>query len=205
MIRFQTTAHTLSLILGLLGTASDHMKRYLDSKGLGARLDDDLPARRGGRPPRRRDPGLRLERQGSPIQSTRETGAFHVRSDRVSNAGIAFVSTRPDGVNLSGGLLSLRYRSAAPIDQAIIALKPAGGPTVVAGLIPTEIFSHFADTGGREEEIQVPLPATPGLAQIKEVVITFGPEAKGRPIDLSITRLRVAPIAPAEHERGQGP
>jgi hypothetical protein len=37
-IQLQTTTHTLSLILGLLGTASDHMKRYLDSKGLGERL-----------------------------------------------------------------------------------------------------------------------------------------------------------------------
>ena len=100
------------------------------------------------------------------------------------------VSSRSDGVNLSGGLLVLRYRSATPINEAIIALKPAGGPTAVAGLIPTEISCHFADTRGREEELAVPLPATPGLAQTKEVVITFGPELKGRPIDLSITRLR---------------
>ena len=40
VIPFQTTAHTLALILGLLGTGSDHMKRYLDSKGLGRRLDE---------------------------------------------------------------------------------------------------------------------------------------------------------------------
>ena len=40
MIQFQTTAHSLSLILGLLGTASAHMRTYIDSKGLGARLDE---------------------------------------------------------------------------------------------------------------------------------------------------------------------
>ena len=40
VIQFQTTAHTLSLILGLLGTASAHMRTYIDSKGLGARLDE---------------------------------------------------------------------------------------------------------------------------------------------------------------------
>ena len=45
------------------------------------------------------------------------------------------------------------------------------------------------------EEIQIPLPATPGLSRIKEVVITFGPETKGKPIDLTITGLKVFPIA----------
>ena len=100
----------------------------------------------------------------------------------------------PQGVNLSGGLLTLRYRSSAPIDQAIITLKPAGSAAAVAGLIPTQIFCHFATTGGRDHELPIPLPATPGLARIKEVVITFGPESQGRPIDLSITHLRVVPM-----------
>jgi len=59
----------------------------------------------------------------------------------------------------------------------------------------TEIFAQFPDTGEREDEIQVPLPATPGLTRIKEVVITFGPDSIGRPIDLSITRLKITPIA----------
>jgi len=34
VIKFQTTAHTLSLVLGFIGTGSEHMKRYLDSKKL---------------------------------------------------------------------------------------------------------------------------------------------------------------------------
>ena len=140
-----------------------------------------------------------------PLLDVHLRGAFHVTSARVSNAGIALVSTRPDGVNLSGGLLSLRYLSSTQINDAIVALKPAGDPAVVAGLIATEISCHLADTRGQEAELTVPLPATPGLARTKEVVITFGPEAKGRPIDLSITRLRVAPIVPAENTKGQGP
>jgi hypothetical protein len=106
-------------------------------------------------------------------------------------------------VDLSGGLLSLRYRCAVPIDQALIALKPAGG--AAAGLISTEISCHLVDTRGQEDELQLPLPATPGLARTKEVVITFGPEMKGRPIDLSITRLHVAPIAPANRKQRPAP
>src|SRR5205807_7668420 len=38
VIRFQTAPHTLSLILGVLGTGSEQMKRYLDARGLGGRL-----------------------------------------------------------------------------------------------------------------------------------------------------------------------
>jgi hypothetical protein len=198
VIRFQTSAHTLSLILGLLGTGSDHMKRYLDSMGFGAKLEDVF---RPGEPVELfpgENPIFAWDDKGVPIHSTRESGAFHVRSDRVSNAGIALVSTHSDGVNLSGGVLGLSYRSAKAIDQALIALKPPRGPTVAPGLIPTEISCHFADTRGREDELLVQLPATPGLAQTKELVITFGPSMKGRPIDLSITRVRVSPIAPAQ-------
>jgi hypothetical protein len=204
VIRFQTTAHTISLILGLLGTASDHMKRYLDSRGLGAKLEEVFRPGEGVALFPGESQIFAWDDKGIPIRSTRDPDAFHVTSDRVSNAGIALVSNRPDGVNLSGGLLTLGYRSAVPIDQAIIALKPAGTPTAVAGLIPTEVSCSFADTRGREEDRLVPLPATPGLTRTKEVVITFGPAARGRPIDLSITRLRVAPIEPAEHLRGQG-
>src|SRR5262249_51686714 len=80
VIQFQTTAHTLSLILGLLGTASDHMKRYLDAKGLGEKLEDVF---RSGE-----EIGLfpgeiqvfAWDDKGVPIQSTREPDAFRVKS-----------------------------------------------------------------------------------------------------------------------------
>ena len=45
VIRFQTTAHTLALVLGLLGTGSDHMKAYLESKGLWLQAGRDFQAR----------------------------------------------------------------------------------------------------------------------------------------------------------------
>jgi hypothetical protein len=193
VIPFQTTAHTLSLILGLLGTASDHMKRYLVAKGLDETLEEVFrPGAGAGLFPGEAQV-FAWDDKGVPIQSKREPDAFRVRSARASNPGIAFVSTHPEGVNLSGGLLILRYRCAGPIDPAIIALKPAAGPGVAAGLIPTEITCRLADTQGREAEVPVPLPTTPGLARTKEVVLTFGPGIKGRPINLTITRLRLKP------------
>ena len=65
-----------------------------------------------------------------------------------------------------------------------------------AGLIPTQLFTRLAETGGREEEVRVPLPATPGLWQVKEAVITYDPGAEARPIDLSVVRFGAAPIGP---------
>ena len=194
VIRFQTTAHTLALILGLLGTGSDHMKVYLESKGLRPRLDEIF---KPGEDVDLLSSGTQVfawNAKDSPIRSSREQNAFHARTDRISNAGIAFVPNGPQGVNLSGGLLTLRYRSSVPIDQAIITLKPAASATAVEGLIPTQIFCHFGGTGGQDHELPIPLPATPGLTRIKEVVITFGPGSQGRPIDLSITHLRVVPM-----------
>ena len=57
-----------------------------------------------------------------------------------------FVSSRTQGVNLSGGLLTLRYRSGVAMKQANISLKPSGGASAVTGLISTDIFSHLAQT-----------------------------------------------------------
>jgi hypothetical protein len=193
-IRFQTSAHTLSLVLGLLGTRSEHMMRYLDFKGLGERLAETF------RPGEKMDL-LSEENQvfawadkASRIQSARAKGTFRVRSERLNQMGIAFVSSRPSGVNLSGGVLTIRYRCSGPIEPALIALKPAGHDPAATSLIPKELFVRFGETNDKEEEVQVPLPATPGLTAIKEVVITHEQEKKERAIDLSITRLEFTPL-----------
>jgi hypothetical protein len=195
VIRFQTTAHTLSLILGLIGTASEHMNSYMESKGLGSKLDEVF---RTGVEVDLLSAETRVfawNDKDSPTRSSREKDSFRVRSDRIGEAGIAFVPEASTGVNLSGVLLSLRYRSSTPQEKVIITLKPPGDTPAVEHLIPTEIFSHFASTGGREESIQIPLPATPGLSRIKELVITFGPASRGKPIDLTITHFVASPIS----------
>ena len=105
IILFQTTAHTLSLILGLLGTASDHMKTYLDSKGLGAEArPSSSPARRSTCSPTQTQV-FAWDDKTSPIRNKRDDTGFHTHADRLKNAGIAFVPSGTHGVNLSGGLL----------------------------------------------------------------------------------------------------
>jgi hypothetical protein len=125
------------------------------------------------------------------VTTRRDASGFHVASASMANLGIAFVATDPKGVDLSGGVLDLRYRNGGKAVPVVMALKPAPREPAVAALIPTEIFTTLA--AGEAGELRINLPATPGLSHIKEIVFTFGPESKGRPIDLTITGLKVTP------------
>lgn len=193
IILFQTSAHTFSLILGLLGTASDHMKMYLDSRGLGPRLDAVFKPGAGIDMLSDRATAFAWDDKTNPVSSRRDESGFHVSSQGVANLGIAFVTNDPQGANLSGGTLALRYQSQAKSIPVIVTLKPAPRDPAVTGLIPTEIFTTLAKTDGPNGEVRIVLPATPGLSQIKEVVVTFGPASKGTPLDLTITGLKITP------------
>jgi len=195
-IRFQTTAHTLALALGLLGRASEDMARYLDAKGLSARLEATL------RPGPGRDllaggaKGFAWAPNGGEIRSTFEGGELRASAASVREFGVAFVLGE-QGANLSGGTLTLRYRSPRAIGPATLALKAKGGPPADDGLIPQEVQLNLVAAAGREgAELKIPLPATPGLAAIREVVLTHGPDADGRAVDLAITRLAFEPASP---------
>lgn len=193
-IRFQTSSHTLSLILGLLGTGPENMKRYARHKGLADRLRAFFPA---GEATDLLAEGVQVfawsdRKEG--IRSSREGGSFRVRGDSVARLGVAFVPAGPRGADLSGGHLRLRYRSTGALEPVVIALKPAGKGSP-AGLIPKEIFLRLEDTQGREGEVRVPLPASVGVVGIKEVVLTHEPGA-ARPIDLTVTGFQFQPTAP---------
>jgi hypothetical protein len=195
LIPYQTTAHTLALVLGLLRTGSEHMARYLESKGLAGRLAEVYP------------PGERVDLLSSATdvfawtdkasrhQAGREQAAFRVQSQSVHFLGIAMVAASPQGLNLSGGRLRLAYRSGRAMEPATIALKPVANPQAGA-LIPKEIVTSFAVTGNNTSEIDIPLPATPGLARVKEVVIAYESQPDGRPVDLTITRAAFTPQGP---------
>ncbi len=188
-IRFQTTAHTLALILGLIGQGSANMERYLASKKLSGRLDTFFKI----------GPGVDLlstaetfawTAKNFTLSSGKDSAGFHVKGDQLPLFGVAFVPQRSTGVNLSGGMLTLRYRSGGILDPVTIEIKPEKPLTDDSDLISRVIFARL-EPG--EHEIVVPLPATPGLEQIKEVVIYHEGRTKG-PIDVTITHLSVVPI-----------
>jgi hypothetical protein len=193
-IRFQTTAHTLSLILGLLGTGPANMKRYVDHAGIGERLSehfrpgvaaDLLSAETNVFAWANKDGRLRSGRQGE---------SFRVEGDEIRLLGVAFVAKGTETVNLSGGHLRVGYRTRGAIDPVVIQLKPEGF-RADSGLIPKEIFTRFPDTGGREQEITIPLPATVGLSRIKEVVMSHEQPMASPTLDLTVTRLGFTPAA----------
>jgi hypothetical protein len=52
---------------------------------------------------------------------------------------------------------------------------------------------RFSATEGGETEIRVPLPATPGLARTKELVLALGKDSEAVMADLTITALKFVP------------
>jgi len=196
-IEFQTTAHTLSLVLGLIGQTSANMARYLDSRGDSARLAGFF--RVAEKPVDLLDEGVNAfawSPKGDLLKSGRAGGGgFRVEGEKVEEFGVAFLPPGPDGVDLSGGVLTLRYRSGAAAGPALIQLKPKGRDPSAPGLIAKEIFINLAATAGKDEEIRVPLPAMPGLFRVGEVVIARGPDPKKPPVDLTITRIGFEPAS----------
>jgi hypothetical protein len=201
VISFQTTAHTLSLVLGFIGSGSEHMKRYLDSKNLSHRLMESYPF--GDAVDLLAD-GMEVlawSDQKADVKSNRENNALLVKGDRAARLGIAFVTPRPEGLNLSGGAMTIGYRSTQPLDLAIITFKPANpNSSKNPALIAKQLFTHLSSAAASPSELSVILPATPGLTNIKEVVITH--ESKtAQPVDLVIESFTVKPMGPARLEK----
>lgn len=194
-ILFQTSAHTFSLILGFLGTASEHMKSYLVSKGAAAQLDDLFhPGAAAGLLNNASAAVFAWDAKDHPVESGRDGSGFFVRSPAIVDPGVAVVARIDSGFDLSGVELRLRYRLKSDATPARIALKPVKTATNAhPGMIPTEITTELARTGTGDAELRFQLPATPGLAQTKEVVLTFGPASKGKPLDLTILGLSATP------------
>jgi hypothetical protein len=195
-IRFQTSAHTLALILGLLGTSPAHMDRFARQDGCDGRLADAFRPGEGSNLLTEGTQVFAWTGAGGHVRGARQKGGFHVEGTQAGLLGIAFVPTRGDGVNLSGTRLTLRYRCGEPMDPILIALKPKDP----AGLIAKEIFTRFEATGGREKEIQVTLPAMAGLSRVKEVVVSHERGSGPRPVDLTITHLEFQQVAPDGRE-----
>jgi hypothetical protein len=184
-IAVQTSAHTYSLILGLIGTGPENMRYYLESRELLGRLAEIYKA---GTSFDFLNGGTQVFAWGDKeanVKSARNEGGFQVQCGRTERLGIAFVPPPENAVDLSSGVLTVGYRSAEPVDRVVICFKPAANGSAPS-TIPNELFTRFEQTNGSPAEIQVPLPATPGLTGLKEVVITC--EGLNR-IDLVITRM----------------
>jgi hypothetical protein len=194
-IKYQTTAHTLALILGGIGSAPDNMRRYLEFKGLYGNL-------LAWYAPGNAVDFLSQETQivpwtsdGSPINFSRDKNSFHVEGHPLRNGRVTLTVSQAEGVNLSGGELIIRYRASAPIEHTVITLTKVQGSPYAEPQFPTQIFVRFNATKSGAGEIHIPLPATPGLARTKELVLALGKDNEAMEADLTITALKFVPLA----------
>jgi len=194
IIPYQTTVHTLSLILGGIGSAHENMHRYLEQRNLSGPLkklyepgDKANLLAAGNRV-------IPLASDQSRFEFTHQRGFCRFASHLAGIGGMTFIVPEGRTISLSNGRLLLRYRSKGRGVDARISFKRAKDDPVPAPGIPVEIFTRFNHTKKEEEEIEIVLPATPALGGIKEISLSFGNSGKQPPVDLSITAFEFLPF-----------
>lgn len=194
IIRYQTTVHTLSLILGGIGSAHENMDRYLKLKNLSGPLEklyepgdrvDLLSAR---------NQVIAWSVDQSPIQFKRENELCRFESHRGGVGGMTFIVPEEHGISLSNGRLLIRYRSEVQVEDSHVSFKRVKDDPFPMPPIPTEIFIRFNKTKGQEEEIEIVLPATPALTGIKEISLVYGRSGKQTPVEMSVTGFEFTPF-----------
>jgi hypothetical protein len=181
-IEFQTAAHTLALILGGIGSAEENMQRYLTWQGV-----TSLSKVQGGESvavdlldgPQ----WISWSPVGDSLEGVHWKNGFRLRGDAVRNGAVTVKLPKP--ISLSNGALLIHYRAARPLN-AVITL--AGGPVA----FQNEIFARF-DVAESEKEIRIPLPATPGLENVAELVVRFGDQLAPVPVDLTLSGFEFVP------------
>jgi len=193
IIPHQTTVHTLSLILGGIGSAQENMHRYLEYGNLSESLEKLYR------------PGDRVNLLGtenrvvpwtseeSRFEFTRGTGFCRFASQLAGDGGMAFLAYGDRAISLSNGRLVLRYRSETEVKDACICFKRGNDDPLPAPTIPVEIFTRFKQAK-EEEEMEIVLPATPALSGIREISLIFGKRGERLPVDLSITAFEFIPF-----------
>jgi hypothetical protein len=192
IIPYQTTVHTLSLILGGIGSAQENMHRYLEQSNLSGALEKLY------------EPGDRIDlldagnrvipwtSDQSRFEFSRESGSCRFASHLAGVGGMAFILPEDRTVNLANGRLVLRYRMEGQAVDGHIFFKRAKDDPLPPPAIPIEIFTRFSPT--KEEELEIILPATPALSGISEVSLTFGESGRPSPLDLSLTAFEFIPF-----------
>ena len=195
VIPYQTTAHTLSLLLGGINTAQDNMDRYLAEKD----LDDRLAALYApGDPVDFLDAGNEVvawTSRDERMAFSRDQGACHFAASLRADGGLVFRVPEGRPVSLSNGRLKMRYRSASELAGVRIAFKRAKNDPLPSPTIPVEILPRLERT--QDGNLEIVLPATPALSGIQEVSLTLQGGADGTPVDVSISALEFTPFPTA--------
>jgi len=199
-IRFQTSAHTLSLALGLIGTGPDAMHRYLASRNLLKRIEEWYKPGQAQDLLNNTNTVFAWSASGS-IAARRNDEGVHLEGDAVVQPGFAVVSGAEGGFNLSNGRLVLRYRSNLPIPGATLQFKPYGNLPPILNQAKIELRA----TGNETREVTLILPATPGFFRLKEIVLNWGAPDQSAKVDLNLVSFQFSPISEiVEREQESG-
>jgi len=186
VIKFQTSAHTLALILGFVGTGTENMTRYLQNAGLPAVPETIHHAATG---PTVNLLGDSLNvfawcRENDRLHQQRERDTFKISGKGITGANLALVPGESVRLNLSGRTLQLRYRSATALPGCVLRFTPRGQK----GGMSTEATLNLATTGEAEGQLTIPLPATPLLDDIKEIILVLPDLNGGATVDFSLVQ-----------------
>lgn len=189
-IEFQTSAHTLSLILGGICTAQENMRRYLESRGLVDDLEEfnapgdslDILARPSS--------VITWTPGGENLESSWKDGAFCVRGDSIPMAGITIEMPGDRTTNLSNGTFRIEYRADEPVTKARIEIERHPVKDIAPMVFKNTIHVRFPESAGK---IEIPLPGTPGLGNVKELVVLLGDGKKATPVNLTIKKWEYLP------------
>jgi hypothetical protein len=193
VIEFQTSAHTMSLILGGINSGHENMKRYLDANGL---MDKLVEFNTPGEAVNLLDESvqwLAWTSAGDQLVPYRSGSGFQIRGDEVHTGGITVVVPQEKGISLSNGILKIRYCAANPIEKAVITLKRVPGLPIKPMVFENEIYTRFDVALGHENTIEIPMPGMPGLDNIKELIVVYGDDNIVAPVDLTITGFEFVP------------
>lgn len=192
-IEFQTSAHTMSLILGGIGSGHENMKRYLEAHGLSEGLAEFNQPGAAMNLLKDDVQWLSWTSAGDQLVPQRTKNSFQVRGDKVRTGGITIVVPDEKGISLSNGKLLIRYRAAQPVKKGVITLKRAPGLPIKPMVFENEIYTRFDVATGHENTIEIPMPGTPGLQNIKELILVYGDDHVVAPVDFTITGFEFIP------------
>ena len=191
VIEFQTTAHTLALILGFVGTGHENMVRYLQNAKLPA---DPAVMHRVASGPEANLLGDTVNifawcRESARLQQHREPGRFTVNGKGLTGVNLAFVPVESAHLDLSGRTLLLSYRSAVALPGCVLRFTPRNQK----GAMTIEATLNLEATGATEKQLAIPMPATPALDDIKELVLVLPDAEGGLALDCNIVQFVASP------------
>lgn len=170
-IEFQTSAHTLALVLGLINSGPENMQRYLDAKQLNTPLEE-------------------LYTAGEVINFLSDKVVASSNSTWNSSEAIQF--TFEKGMNLSNGRLKVNYQADQDAKAVLTFYRRDNSPLGTAEM-NNEIYLNLIATEGKDHTIEITLPATVSLHDIKSIDI----KAREGSLKHKINEFRYSPYANA--------